>query len=95
MPLRVRIRQNANNRIIQIDRYSAFNSVPWPSMLEQMATYTAALTGFVTKCYDERSASGFFQITSGCRTKFQILPWSATRRHFRTCYVLPACHCGR
>lgn len=48
--------------IIQTDASNAFNSVLRMRMLEQVAACAPALTGFVAKCYGERTASAFFQI---------------------------------
>lgn len=69
--LRARIHHEAGDWIIQTDASNVFNSVLRKPVLEQVAACTPVLTGFVAKWYGERSASVFFQIDSGERTKLQ------------------------
>ena len=68
---RARIHHETGNWIIQTDASSAFNSVFWNPMLEQVAACTPAPTGFVAKCYGERPASVFLEMDSGERIKLE------------------------
>lgn len=69
--LRARVHHEAGNWVIQTDASNAFNSILRKPMLEQVASCTPALTGFVAKCYGERPAPVFFQMESGERTKLE------------------------
>ena len=67
--LRARMHNEAKILLILTDCSNAFNTVKRTAVLTEASTCVPALTPFVAKCYDERSAPVFFQMDPGERRK--------------------------
>lgn len=62
---RPRVHHEAKNWLVFADCSNVFNTVRRTAVLVEATTCVPALTPFVAKCYDEISASVFFQMDSG------------------------------